>query len=70
MVAPPQSLAHPRILARVLWGALRRAGRAQPADPAHAGGSALSPEAMAALRARPAARYAGSYHRDVAMVEV
>ena len=59
MFAPPQSLAHPRILLRVLGGALRRASRGSlNADrPAR---FALSPEAITQLRARIEADYANS----------
>ncbi len=53
MMAPPQSLASPRILMRVLRSALKRAtGRSVPSSP-----FALSPEALAMLRARDEVKY-------------
>jgi len=60
MFAPPQSLAHPRILLRVLGGALRRAARRPAADATNPAGYALSPEAIAQLRAGTEADYAHS----------
>ena len=56
LFAPPQSLMHPRIALRVLGGALRRAIR----RPANATRYALSPEAIAQLRAQKEADYARS----------
>jgi 2-polyprenyl-6-methoxyphenol hydroxylase-like FAD-dependent oxidoreductase len=59
MFAPPQSLVHPRLLLRVLGGALRRATRRSinAESPAR---FALSPEAIAHLRAQTEADYAYS----------
>src|SRR5262245_53129376 len=57
MFAPPQSLAQPRLLLRVLGGALRRATHRSP-NAESAARLALSPEAIAELRAQREADYA------------
>jgi 2-polyprenyl-6-methoxyphenol hydroxylase-like FAD-dependent oxidoreductase len=57
MFASPQSLAHPRLLLRVLGGALRRATR-RPVDADSPARLALSPEAIAELRTQTEAEYA------------
>src|SRR5262245_34899626 len=57
MFAPPQSLVQPRLLLRVLGGALRRATHRSP-NAESAARLALSPEAIAELRAQREADYA------------
>jgi 2-polyprenyl-6-methoxyphenol hydroxylase-like FAD-dependent oxidoreductase len=60
LFAPPQSLAHPRIALRVLGGALRRFFRRPAQNATDLARYALSPEAIAQLRAQKEADYAHS----------
>lgn len=60
MFAPPLSLMQPRVLARVMAGALGRALRPRKITPDNPPRFALSPEAIARLRAQPEAHYVQS----------
>ncbi len=58
MLAPPTALMQPRIMGRVIGGAVRRATNRYINPSNDEAQFALSPEAIATLQMRPAARYA------------